>query len=129
MPLRVGFDLVSVAAVDDELRAPTRDRYLARVYTEREVADCTTAGVVSAERLAARFAAKEATIKVLQVRNVGFSLRDIEVRRTPSGGVDLELAGAVAELARSAGMVELSLSLTHEAGMAGAVVVATYRAT
>lgn len=127
MPLRVGFDLVSVASVDDALRAPTRDRYLARVYTEREVADCTTAGVVSAERLAARFAAKEAAIKALPLSNVGFSLRDIEVRRTPSGGVDLELAGTVAELARSAGMVELSVSLSHEAGMAGAVVVAEYR--
>ncbi|MGZ8561990.1 MAG: holo-ACP synthase [Candidatus Limnocylindria bacterium] len=127
MPIRVGFDLVSVAAVDDELHAPTRDRYLARVYTEREVADCATGQGISAERLAARFAAKEATIKVLPPSSDGFSLRDIEVRRAASGAVDLELTGAVAELARSAGIIGLSVSLTHEAGMAGAVVVAEYQ--
>jgi holo-[acyl-carrier protein] synthase len=127
VPIRIGFDLVSVAAVEAELRAPTRDRYLARVYTEREVADCTTDGSVSAERLAARFAAKEATIKVLPSSQVGFSFREIEARRAPSGSVDIELTGAAAELARSAGIVALSVSLTHEAGMAGAVVVAESR--
>lgn len=124
MPIRVGFDLISVAAVEDELHAPTRDRYLARVYTEREVADCTTDGVLSAERLAARFAAKEATIKVLPHGPAGFSLRDIEAVRAPSGGVTMELTGDADQLARSAGIVELSVSITHEAGMAGAVVVA-----
>lgn len=127
MPTRVGFDLVSVAAVEDELRAPTRDRYLARVYTEREVADCTTDGGIRAERLAARFAAKEATVKVLPPMTVGFALSDIEARRTSSGRVEIELTGAVATLASSAGIIGLSVSLTHEAGMAGAVVVAEYR--
>ena len=127
MPLRVGFDLVSVAAVDGELRASTRDRYLARVYTEREVAECTTGGTVSAERLAARFAAKEATIKVLPASTVGFSFREIEAVRAPSGRVDIELTGTAAELADAAGIIALSVSLTHEAGMAGAVVVAEYR--
>jgi holo-[acyl-carrier protein] synthase len=127
VPIRVGFDLVSVAAVEAELRAPTRDRYLARVYTEREVAECTTDRGISAERLAARFAAKEATIKVLPSSNVGFSLREIEAQRAPSGAVEMALTGTAAELARNAGIVELSVSLTHEAGMAGAVVVAEYR--
>jgi holo-[acyl-carrier protein] synthase len=127
VPIRVGFDLVSVASVEDELSAPTRDRYLARVYTEREVAECTSDRGVSAERLAGRFAAKEATIKVLPSSNVAFTLREIEVRRAPSGKVEMELSGGAAELARSAGIVELSVSLTHEAGMAGAVVVAEYR--
>ncbi len=127
MPIRVGFDLVAVAAVEEELRAPTRDRYLARVYTEGEVADCTTDRGISAERLAARFAAKEATIKVLPSGNEAFSLREIEVRRASSGKVAIELSGGAGELARSAGIVELSVSLTHEAGMAGAVVVAEYR--
>ena len=127
MPMRVGFDLVSVADVDVELRAPTRDRYLARVYSEREVADCTTERGISAERLAARFAAKEATIKVLPPGSTGFSLREIEVRRAPSGSVEMELTGAAAELAQSAGIIALTVSLTHEAGLAGAVVLAELR--
>jgi holo-[acyl-carrier protein] synthase len=129
MPIRVGFDLVEVAAVEAELRAPTRDRYLARVYTELEIEECTTDRGVSAERLAARFAAKEATIKVLPSSNDGFSLREIEVRRAPSGSVEIALSGAAGELGRSAGILALSVSLTHEAGMAGAVVVAECRQT
>ena len=127
MPIRVGFDLVSVAVVEDELGAPTRDRYLARIYTEQEVADSTSDGGVRAERLAARFAAKEATIKVLPPSEAGFSLRDIEVRRAPSGKVEIALSGAAAELASGSGVIGLSVSLTHEAGVAGAVVVAEFR--
>lgn len=127
MPIRVGFDLVSVAEVDEELRSPQRDRYLARIYTEREVADCTAGALVSAERLAARFAAKEATFKVLPASEVGISLREIEVVQATSGAVELVLHGSAAERAGRAGIVALSLSLSHEAGMAGAVVVAETR--
>lgn len=126
MPIRVGFDLVSVSAVDAELRATTRDRYLARVYTEQEVSDCTTPRGLIAERLAARFAAKEATIKVLPSIEIGFSLREIEVQRAPSGQIHLALTGAAAGLAESAGLVGFTLSITHESGMAGAIVVAEY---
>lgn len=128
MPIRVGFDLASVSAVDAELRAATRHRYLARVFTDQEVADCTTTRGLVAERLAARFAAKEATIKVLPSIESGFSLREIEVRRAKSGGVNIVLTGAIAQLAEDAGVVELTVSITHEVGMAGAVVVAEYRA-
>jgi holo-[acyl-carrier protein] synthase len=127
MPIRVGFDLVSVAGVEDQLRAPTRDRYLARVYTEREVAECTTGRGINAERLAARFAAKEATIKVLPPSAKGFALREIEARRSVSGMVEIDLTGTAAALAATAGIIGLSISLTHESGFAGAVVVAEYR--
>ncbi len=61
MPLRVGIDTVEVAAVEAAIAAHG-DRYLERVYTPREVADCNG----DAERLAARFAAKEATFKALR---------------------------------------------------------------
>jgi len=127
VPIRVGFDIVSVAAIEDELRSTTRDRYLTRIFTEAEVAACTTDAGVSAERLATRFAAKEATLKVLPASDIGLSFREIEIGQLASGGVELLLHGAAAERARSAGIVELSVSLSHEAGMAGAVVVAEIR--
>lgn len=127
MPIRVGFDLVSVSAVDAELRATTRDRYLARVYTEQELEDCTTPRGVTAERLAARFAAKEATVKALPLSEIGFSPREIEVQRAASGQIHLVLTGTAARLAERAGLVDITLSITHESGMAGAVVVAEYR--
>jgi holo-[acyl-carrier protein] synthase len=118
--LRVGIDLVEVAAVEAALAAHG-ERYLSRVYTPREVADC--AG--SAERLAARFAAKEATLKALRAGEGGVPWDAIEVRRDPSGHTDLALSGRAAELAAEAGLSELAVSLTHEAGLASALVVAT----
>ena len=127
MTLRVGLDLVAVASIDESLQAPYRDHYLERVYTEQEVLDCQTATGVDAERLAARFAAKEATLKVLPAADEGLSLRDIEVRREPTGRVYLELTGRAAELAADAGVIDLALSLTHEGGFAAAVVVADCR--
>lgn len=125
--IHVGLDLVAVQSIEDALRAPHGSRYLRRVYTEREVEDCRTATGVDAERLAARFAAKEATLKVLPLADQGVSLRTIEVRREPSGRVFLKLTGKTAALAAAAGVVDLALSLTHEGGFAAAVVVADCR--
>jgi holo-[acyl-carrier protein] synthase len=129
VPILVGIDLVAANAVEQSLRAAHGERYLQRVYTEREVEDCRTgAGAgVDPERLAARFAAKEATLKVLPVGDEGLALTTIEVCREPSGRVHIELSGRAAELAAGAGIAELSVSLTHEAGFAAAVVVAESR--
>ena len=127
MAIQVGLDLVSVDEVAEALRAPHGDRYLARVYTETEVADCRSAAGIDPERLAARFAAKEATLKVLSTGDDGVSLLDIEVIRESSGRVHLELHGRAAELAAAAGVLDLALSLTHEGGFAAAVVVAVGR--
>jgi holo-[acyl-carrier protein] synthase len=127
MPIRVGFDLVAVGSIEDALRASHGEHYLKRIYTEREVLDCQTASGVDPERLAARFAAKEATIKVLPMDGGGLSLQDIEVLREPTGRVHLELTGRAATLAAKAGVIDLALSLAHEGGFAAAVVVAECR--
>ena len=71
------------------------------------------------ERLAARFAAKEAAVKALGLRH--FGLREIEV--VAGEPPRLELHGRAAQAARESG-VELSVSLTHSQQMAAAVVVA-----
>ena len=122
MALRVGMDLVSVGSVHESIREHG-DRYLARIYTEREVRDCHTDQGIDAERLAARFAAKEATLKVLRPGEA-IPWPTIEVLRHRAGWVELELSGTAARLAADAGISELSLSLTHEAGFASAVVIA-----
>ncbi len=119
MTLRVGIDTVEVAAVEAALAAHG-ERYLERVYTPAEVADCDG----DAERLAARFAAKEAALKALRAGDGGVPWHAVEVRRTPSGHPELALHGAAAVLAADAGLDELAVSLTHEAGLASAVVVA-----
>jgi holo-[acyl-carrier protein] synthase len=123
MAVRVGIDLVSVDSVEDAI-SEHADRYLTRIYTDRELDDCRTGDGVDAERLAARFAAKEATLKALRAGEGGIPWKSIGVRREPGGAVELELTGPAATLAANAGVADMSVSLTHEAGYAAAVVVA-----
>jgi holo-[acyl-carrier protein] synthase len=125
MGLSVGIDLASVASVDDALR-DFGERYLERVYTTREVEDCRVGSTLSATRLAARFAVKEAAFKALRVpRDCAVPWRTVELVNGPSGAPELRLTGEAADLAAAGGIVELSVSLTHEGPFAAAVVLAT----
>jgi holo-[acyl-carrier protein] synthase len=124
MALRVGLDLVAVADVEASLRGAHRARYLERVYTDAEVEDCRgPSGRVEPERLAARFAAKEATIKALPGAGEEVRLTQIEVRREPDGNVAIALTGRAAALLAEAGGGEIAVSLAHEAGFAAATVI------
>ncbi len=114
---------MSVESVRSSIRTH-KSRYLERVYTERELSDCRTDAGVDPRRLAARFAAKEATMKVLRPRDEAIPWRSIEVCRQPSGWVGIELSGAAAALAADAGVSELALSIAHEGELASAVVIA-----
>jgi holo-[acyl-carrier protein] synthase len=122
--LRVGTDVQAV----DEVRASLDRfgaRYAERVYTAGELAAAGGLdGGDPAPGLAARFAAKEATIKVLRPTASRPEWRSIEVVRRPGGWCDLELTGSAAELAREQGIVELALSMSHGAGVGMASVVA-----
>lgn len=100
------------------------EQYLQRIYTPGELADCQTAQGIDPERLAGRFAAKEATLKVLRPRDEAIPWNTIEVCRDPSGWVELQLSGQAAALADAGGVDELSLSIAHDSGFATAVVVA-----
>lgn len=123
MGLRTGIDLVQIQHVADSV-AEHGDHYLAKVYTDRERADCQGRDGLDAARLATRFAAKEAAFKALGPGDEAIPWHSIEVVRDTAGRVGLELTGRAAELAREAGVTGLALSLTHEGPMAAAVVVA-----
>lgn len=75
-------------------------------------------------RLAARFAAKEATMKALGVGLGAFHLHDVEVEREASGAPRLELSGSAASLAAERGVGRFHVSLTHSDSVAVAFVVA-----
>jgi holo-[acyl-carrier protein] synthase len=125
MPIRVGIDLTSVTGVRESIGAHG-ERYLKRVYTDAELAECRTGDGVDAERLAARFAVKEAAMKVLRpTEHDAVPWTEIEVRHADaSDAVEVELSGRAFELAAASGIGELTASLTHEAEFAAAVVVA-----
>jgi holo-[acyl-carrier protein] synthase len=119
--VRVGIDLVSVAAIEESIDR-FGSEYLSKVFTDAEVASARTGEM--APKLAARFAAKEATIKVLEPDDEPIDWRSIEVVQERSGACRIVLSGTAADLARRAGIRDLALSLTHETGSAVAVVVA-----
>jgi phosphopantetheine--protein transferase-like protein len=112
-------DLVSVADLQDSLRRHA-GRFLTRVFSDAEVADCRRAAAFDPRRLAARFAAKEATLKVLRPgRDEAVPWRAIEVRDGR-----LALTGPAAGRAAAAGLCDFSLSLSCASGHAAAVVLA-----
>jgi holo-[acyl-carrier protein] synthase len=127
MGVRVGIDLVSIDAIEESIRVHS-GRYLARVYTTTELADCCLPdGSYDARRLAARIAAKEAVLKVLRVEDEGVPWRAIGVCSDSSGRPSIELTGAAKALARERGVERLDVSLTHSGPFAAAVVVAEVR--
>ena len=120
--LRVGVDLAPVAEIQSSM-ARYGHRYIRRLFTEQETAD--TAGSAQALGLAARFAAKEAAMKVLGPDTDAPGWRSIEVRQWPGGRCTLLLHGEAKRLAAERGLDEWALSMCHEGPVAVAVVVAT----
>lgn len=76
------------------------------------------------ERLAARFAAKEAVMKALGVGMFAFNYRDVEVVKAPSGAPSLRLTGKAAELAAARRVTVWHLTITHTERTATAIAVA-----
>lgn len=115
-----GCDLVRVPRLQGLLARHPDAR--ARLFSEGELADAVRDGAdpdgpVALRRLAARFAAKEATVKAL--RQPRLSFQDVEVRTNADGAPSLWLHGREAP--------ELSVSLSHDGDLAMAFVVATAR--
>jgi holo-[acyl-carrier protein] synthase len=124
--LRVGIDLVQVSRVAESL-ALFGDRFMRRIFSEAEISYAMSAPAQTAERLAARFAAKEAVIKALRIVDRGVAWRDIEVCRTGSGACEIALRGETGEVAASQGAGALAVSLSHEGDYAAAIVVTHVR--
>ena len=123
MNILVGVDLQSI----DEVEASMREygtRYTRRLFTDHELATCGENPTTAASGLAARFAAKEATLKILDTQVVVPSWRSIEVCRLENGRPEIVLHDEAAKLASDQGVNQISLSLSHGGGFAAAVAVA-----
>ena len=95
------------------------DRFLRRIYTDREIAYCRG----RAPQLASRFAAKEATMKALGTGVRGIRWRDIEVVRGRGQAPRIELHGTAQARADRLGLTDIALSLSHSRDFAVASVV------
>ncbi|WP_028045026.1 holo-ACP synthase [Cellulomonas sp. URHE0023] len=114
MIVGIGIDVVDVARFVATLHRVPGLR--ARLFTpeEREMPETS---------LAARFAAKEAIAKALGAPP-GMSWQDATVRRIAGAQPVVEVVGTVAAAAAAAGVDRFHLSISHDAGIASAVVVA-----
>ncbi|MHA6760566.1 holo-ACP synthase [Streptacidiphilus sp. PAMC 29251] len=120
MIIGIGTDVADIGRFEVSLRrTPT---LAARLFTPAEMLlpSGEPRGTAS---LAARFAAKEALAKALGAP-VGLVWTDAEVRTEPSGRPVLAVRGTVAACAAELGVRTWHLSLSHDAGVASAMVIA-----
>lgn len=122
MIVGTGIDLAEVDRIGDAIERHGR-RFIERIYTPQEIA-YVERKVNRYERYAARFAAKEAGMKAIGTGwKRGVRWQDFEVTNLPSGRPTLEFHGVAAQFAQSLGVRNISLSLTHTAVQAMAIVI------
>jgi holo-[acyl-carrier protein] synthase len=118
-----GIDLVDFPRIE-EMAKRHGPRFLDRIFTasEQAYADANKRGV---EKLAGRFAAKEAILKLMGTGWRGkIAWTDIEIVNNPSGQPEVNLSGEVEKIAKRLGIKHISVSITHTANFAIASAVA-----
>ena len=99
------------------------DRFVRRVFTAQELERCRNPRRLH-ECLGGRFAAKEAALKALGTGlSNGIAWRDVELVSTESQPPRLQLHRRAAEIARARGVERIQASITHDGGLALAVVI------
>ncbi len=118
-----GIDLVDFPRIEEMIKRHG-ERFLGRVFTasERAYADANKNGV---EKLAGRFAAKEAILKLMGTGWRGkIAWTDIEIVNNAAGQPEVTLRGEVEKIAAKLGIKRISISITHTANFAIASAVA-----
>jgi len=122
MIVGTGVDIAEVARIRAAMER-FGERFLKRVFTPEEVRYCL-GKTNTAERLAARFAAKEAGMKAIGTGlRFGITWHDVEVVRLPGQRPILKFSGKAAEFAARLGCKRTHLSLSHTADQAIAHVI------
>ena len=118
-----GIDLVECSRIEDMLNRHG-DHFTTRVFTPAEL-EYARSSKNTIERLAGRFAAKEAVFKLIGTGwRGGVAWTDIEVVNDDLGKPCVRLSGEVARIAREQGISQVQISITHTAQLAMASAVA-----
>ena len=119
MIVGIGIDVCSIERMRRALERHG-DRFFSRICSPAERKDLERSN--PATSLAGRFAAKEAFAKALDGAP-GVGWHEVEIRRGPTGRPEMTLHGRAHTMASQAGAVRWHVSITHDAGIAAAVVV------
>jgi holo-[acyl-carrier protein] synthase len=118
-----GIDLVDCPRIE-EMVERHGERFINRVFTAAEQA-YAEANNNKVEKLAGRFAAKEAVLKLMGTGWRGkIAWTDIEVVNNAAGQPEVTLSGEVEKLAEKLGIKHISVSITHTANFVIASAVA-----
>ncbi len=120
MILKTGVDIIEIPRIQAALDRHG-ERFMQRVFTPGEIAECRG----RAESLAIRFAAKEAATKALGTGIGPVGWREVETLHKRSGEPYLVLHGRAEQIAGFLGLKTWAVSLSHSKENAIAVVVAT----
>jgi holo-[acyl-carrier protein] synthase len=115
----VGIDLVEVSQLEALINAGGSS-FLDLTWSQEEQVEANG----NAERLAARWAGKEAVMKALHVGLGDLEPLDIEICSATDGAPNVRLRGTAELVAREAGIERCQVSLSHEGGWAVAIAVA-----
>ncbi len=131
MIVGIGSDLCNIARIENSLER-FGDRFLNRVFTEKERAKAASRPLTRAGTLAKRFAAKEAFSKAVGTGfKRGVFMKDIGVVNLPSGAPTLELTGGARErldaLAPAGHAIDVHLTMTDDFPWAQAFVILSLR--
>lgn len=119
----VGVDIVEVERIERAIRRLGR-RFIERVFSEGEIAYCESRHS-PALHFAARFAAKEAVLKLLGTGwSGGIGWKDIEVVNDSARDPSVRLHGTAKEIVRDRSLNTIHISLSHTSSAAIAVAAA-----
>ena len=113
----IGVDIIEIARIEEAV-TNWGERFLNRIYTDAELKLCRR----NPSALAARFASKEAVMKLLGTGVRGVSWKDIETLSHPSGKPLVNLYGRARVVAEKLGIKEIAVSLSHSREYAIAMV-------
>jgi holo-[acyl-carrier protein] synthase len=114
MIIGIGTDIIEIARVG---RLIDRDPFPDKMFSPAEVVACEAEGLVGkrrASRFAGLFAAKEAVMKALGTGWAkGVAFTEIVVEHSEEGQPRIRLEGKTLEIARSRGVGEVHVSISH----------------
>ena len=120
-----GIDIVEIERIKAAMER-FGHRFIDRIFTMQEIDYCTRRRH-SAQHFAARFTAKEAVYKSLQIKEIaGMRWRDIEVVTDKNGIPSVRLYEALARVQQQQGISQIAISLTHSNNFAAAVAIAIH---
>jgi holo-[acyl-carrier protein] synthase len=115
---RIGVDIIEILRIK-KASASWGERFLKRIYTNRELDLCQG----KMESLAARFAGKEAVMKALRGPLTASTWKEIEILSGTEGEPVVILHGQALEAANRLGLSGFSISLSHSRDNAVALVI------